>query len=254
MEPVTPAVPSRREKQRADTINEIKTAARDLLTESGPTGVSLRAIARTLGMSAPALYRYFPSLDALITALCTDLYTDLCQYMMDECDQLPETELVGRLIVAARGFRRWAVNHRTEFSLMFASLLPGALIASPGCGAATLDPETEPYKSMLGFSRIFGGMFNAIYHQTDAERGFTLTTPPLPPLTDALRDEVLRCVQAIGADVPIEYAYQFHSFWIRLYGLVAMEVFGQLPVLEQGEALLDAEIYSMAGELGVTLG
>jgi AcrR family transcriptional regulator len=247
---VTSTSQSRREKHRAQTIDEIKAAARDLLIEAGPSGISLRAIARKMGMSAPGLYRYFPSLEALITELCADLYQELGAAMSQACQEFPDTILTARLPAAARAFRGWAVSHRAEFTLMFASLAPGTVMSS-ACVVRPLDPDQEPYKSMLSFSRVFGTMFHQLYHQSDAERGFALRTPAIPPLSPQLREEIQRCAGAIGADVPIEFAYIFHSFWIRLYGLVTMEVFGQLPVIEQTEALLEAEIFAMADQLGI---
>ncbi|MGH8792606.1 MAG: TetR/AcrR family transcriptional regulator, partial [Stackebrandtia sp.] len=97
--------PSRRELQRAGTVADIKAAARVRLVESGPSGISLRAVARDLRVSAPALYRYFPSLDALVTALCVDFYDELIGYMWERCEALPETDVVGRLLAATRSFR-----------------------------------------------------------------------------------------------------------------------------------------------------
>src|SRR4051812_11021362 len=73
----TAAVPSRRERQRSATVHEIRRAARRLLTERGPHAISLRVIARELGMSAAALYRYFPSLEALVADVCADVYDEL---------------------------------------------------------------------------------------------------------------------------------------------------------------------------------
>src|SRR6266516_370540 len=74
--PVTEA-PTRRERLRTATLAEIKQAARQLVVRHGPTAISLRAIGRELGMSAPALYRYFPSLEALVMAVCSDVYDEL---------------------------------------------------------------------------------------------------------------------------------------------------------------------------------
>lgn len=254
MESVTTVPPTRREKQRASTIAEIKAVARELLVQTGPSGISLRAIARQMGISAPGLYRYFPSLEALITELCADLYSELREHMESECDKLPAENVIQRLLVAARAFRSWAVSHRPEFTLMFASLAPGSVIAGPGCVGASLDPEVEPYASMLRFSRVFGRMFNQVFTQSDEERGFSIVMPEPPPMSQALQEELIRCAVAIGMDVPLGFAFMFHSFWVRLYGLVAMEVFGQLPVVEQAEALFEAELFAMAGQLGVRLG
>lgn len=204
-----------------------------------------------MGISAAGLYRYFPSLEALLAELCADFYRELAEYMQHECDALADNDLTEKLRTAARAFRRWAVTHRLEFTLMFASIAPGAVLAGPGTTSSDLDPESEPYRSMLAFSRVFGEIFNGAYHQSEAERGFALTPPTIPPLTPGLKAEIERSSLAIGAHVPLEVGYVLHSFWIRLYGLVAMEVFGQLPLVDQGEALLEAEMAVMAGQLGV---
>src|SRR5215475_4645 len=68
---------TRRERLREGTVADIKRTARELLVYGGPSAISLRAIARTLGMSAAALYRYFPSLEALVMELAGDLYDEL---------------------------------------------------------------------------------------------------------------------------------------------------------------------------------
>jgi AcrR family transcriptional regulator len=249
----TPA-PTRRQRQHADTAAEIKAAARAHIVAAGASGLSLRAVARDVGLSAPALYRYFPSLEALVVAVVVDMYGELRDYMLSECDKLPTGDLLARLVVAAHSFRQWAVSHRPEFALMFASLIPGAVISKPGCTSADLDPEAEPYASMLRFSRVFGDLINRAWNQSDEERGFTLEIPPAPDMPPELRDEITRCATAIGAeDVPFDFAYAFHSYWVRLYGLIAMEVFGHLPVVGQAEAYFDTEVAAMAAGLGVTL-
>ncbi|GLZ75645.1 TetR family transcriptional regulator [Actinorhabdospora filicis] len=247
MEPVTPKPPTRRERVHAATLAEIKAVARRQLTAGGPDAISLRAIAREMGMGAPALYRYFPSLDALMTALNVDLYDELREYMQAACDTHAPTDYVGRLLTAARAFRTWAVGHRAEFTLMFASV-------SPGAADHSLPHDVEPFASHLRFSTVFGRLFRALYVQDDTERGFPLPTPQIPPLSPALRDELLTCSRHIGADVPVEFAFLFLSYWIRLYGLVAMEVYGQLPIIHSSTELFDALLIEMASQLTVDIG
>lgn len=243
--------PSRRDKRRADTKADIKAIARELLIDSGPAGISLRAIARRLNLSAPALYRYFDSLEALQTDLCADLYIELRNHLQDATDTRPPEDLLGRLLTAARGFRTWAIANQAEFVFMFASQVPDS-IARINRARAEPDPAAEPYRSMLQFNAIFGYLFNRIYHQTADERGFPLHPPTIPPIPHRLREEIDQCSRAMGmADIPIEYTYTFHTFWIRLYGMVAMEVFGQLPVLAHAEALFEAELHAMANQFGV---
>src|SRR5258707_15891802 len=69
--------PSRRDRVRAATTEEIKQTARRILVSEGPDAVSLRAIAREMGMTAPALYRYFGSHEELIKHVCADIFTEL---------------------------------------------------------------------------------------------------------------------------------------------------------------------------------
>ena len=247
MEPVTPRTPNRRERVRNATVAEIKSVARDQLTADGPAAISLRAIARDMGMSAPALYRYFPSLEALLVALVVDLYDELRVYMEGECGRLPAEDHIGRLLVAAKAFRTWAVEHRPEFTLMFAS------VDLHAAGAAHHDPTIEPHAAAARFSQVFGRIFHELYRQTDEERGFPLPTPAVPNMSPELQQELVMCAHTIGADVPVEFSYMFLTYWIRLYGVVAMEVHGQLPIIEHPDLLFNAMLAEMASQLRVDI-
>lgn len=81
---------NRRERVREATVTEIKQAAHGQLVAGGPTAISLRAIARDLGMTAAALYRYFPSLDALVEELCADCYDQLTESVTKARDSAPD--------------------------------------------------------------------------------------------------------------------------------------------------------------------
>ncbi|MEV0650559.1 TetR/AcrR family transcriptional regulator [Phytomonospora sp. NPDC050363] len=247
MEPVTPKPPNRRERVRNATVAEIKAVARRQLTADGPLAISLRAIARDMGMSAPALYRYFPSLEALLVALCVDLYDELRAFMETACDELAEDDHIGRVLVAARSFRSWAVSHRPEFTLMFAS------VDLHHNTDSHLDPTAEPHAAATRFSQVFGRIFGELYRQTDEERGFPLPLPTVPPMSAELQGELMACSQTIGADVPMEFAYIFLTYWIRLYGVVAMEVYGQLPVVNHPDLLFNAMLAEMAAQLQVDI-
>src|SRR5687768_13452672 len=116
----------RRERVRERTLAEIKELARIQLVAGGPAGVSLRAIARDMGMTAAALYRYFPALDALVIELCTDLFDEVrtaCEAARDALD--PAADPVERLVVMARALRTWALAHRPEATLIFGPPVPG---------------------------------------------------------------------------------------------------------------------------------
>src|ERR1700761_3177 len=125
---------SRRDRVRADTVREIKLTARRVLVEQGGDGFALRAIAREMGMTAPALYRYFDSREDLVEHVVADLYDELTGALEAARDAArPATHAV-QLIAACRAFRTWATTHHTEFGLLFGSAgeRPGSDLAEPG--------------------------------------------------------------------------------------------------------------------------
>ena len=101
---------------------------------TGPTSISLRAIARELGMSAAALYRYFPSLEALVAEVCADVYDELRAAVTAAGRDEPSA--AGQLMAMARGFRRWSIGHPQEFGLLFGTPVPGVAEMEDGCESA----------------------------------------------------------------------------------------------------------------------
>src|SRR5258708_39623608 len=78
---------SGRDRVRAATTQEIKQTARRLLVSQGSEAVSLRAIARDMGMTAPALYRYFDSHEELIKHVVADIFTELAVELREKIDE-----------------------------------------------------------------------------------------------------------------------------------------------------------------------
>src|SRR5215469_3655476 len=101
--------PTRRERLRTATVAEIKQLARRLLVDGGPSAISLRAIARDMGMTAPAIYRYFASLDALIQELVEDFFDELRAAV--EAVPVDPGRPAEQLMEMARALRRWSVAH-----------------------------------------------------------------------------------------------------------------------------------------------
>jgi AcrR family transcriptional regulator len=96
----------RRERLRREMTDEIIGAARQLLEKGGASAISVRAIARQVGVTAPAIYRYFPSLDALMSALSESVISELCAAVESARDE------AGGM---ARAFRGWALDHPASF-------------------------------------------------------------------------------------------------------------------------------------------
>lgn len=241
--------PTRRGRVRVATDQDIRRTARTLLVERGPEAVTLRAIARALGITAPALYRYYGSRDDLIQHLRLDVIADLAAELSEEVAALTDDAAV-QLFAICRGFRRWALTHTKEFTLVFAS--PTGEVGSAAGSVATLNRASEP------FGRIFlitAGRILAT-HQ--------LTIPPAeavpPELRDdltAFQDELLAVLRESGAEFPedkmdLGTTYVMIQFWARLYGHITLEVFGNYPIpMSKPDAVFDALLADLAHEIGL---
>jgi AcrR family transcriptional regulator len=116
---------TRRERVRAETTTEIKDVALQQMAEQGAASLSLRSIAREMGMSAPALYRYFPNRDALVTALIVDAYNSLADALQTANDGQESGDYNGRFHAVTHAYREWALSHRAEYALIYGTPIPG---------------------------------------------------------------------------------------------------------------------------------
>ena len=226
----------RRERIRSATVAEIKNLARQLLVSGGPAAISLRAIARDMGMTAPAIYRYFPSLDALVGDLCEDLFDELREWVEAARDACPADEPLPRLTEMARAFRRWSVAHPAEFGLMFGSPVPGVTRYEADC----VGPDHA------------GARFGAPFLQAFAEVWHTsrFPTPPVELIEQKLGRYIAPHEVSHGAGLPVEVVYAYLSGWTRLYGLVAMEVFGHLGwAVTEVEPLFELELAAFVAQM-----
>lgn len=225
---------TRRERVRAQTVQDIKSAARQHLVAAGPGGVQLRPIARDLGMTAPALYRYFDSHEALLEALVADCYGEVAAVIEAEVDPA-RGDLRTRLTGSARAFRGWAIAHPAEFTLLFGSPIPGVAPAE----------ESESHHQARRFGQAFGRLF--------AELWATQPFPVGEPLAPDLRALLEEYADHVGVPLPPEAIAVFLSCWVRLYGAVTMEVFGHLSfALDDPGPLFERELARMCTELGLS--
>ncbi|WP_063049107.1 TetR/AcrR family transcriptional regulator [Nocardia arthritidis] len=221
---------------------DIRRVASALLVERGPDAVTLRAIARELGVTAPALYRYYNSLEDLLERLRLDFCADLAAELTAEIATLPDDGVV-QFFAICRGFRRWALTHTREFTLVF---------ASPGAGQA---------RALRRFDEPFGRVFLATAGRLLAT--YDIVTPSTDVIPPELREdlvhfqtELLAALSESGQKFPAEkldlgVTYLMIQIWARLYGHVTLEVFGNYPIpLDNPEILFDA----MLADLGRTAG
>lgn len=221
MPPDVPSQPTRRERARAATRAEILAAARDLLVAGGTEDVTLRGIAAKLGITAPALYRYFGSREELLGALCNSIYDELADTLVAARDSDPNVELKQRFLATSYAFRGWALEHRAEFGLLFGAPIPGVLIDN----ADNLDPATN---RGMRFGQVWLELFAELWHQHPVD---------LAPLDPGLAEQLASYHEQIGRVVPIGAVALYLSCWMRLYGAVATEAFGHLDfALHDGNA------------------
>jgi AcrR family transcriptional regulator len=209
---------TRRERVRDATVLEIKRTARTLLVQDGPDALTLRAIARAMGMTPAALYRYFAGHEEIVAALCQDVLDELTRTLEAARDSVRPDDPVGRLMAACRAFRRWSLAHPREFQLTFASAAERAPLG-----------HEEP-----GGDISFGAVFLGIFVEIWGHQPF-----PVPDERDLPAGLVsqLRAISAGTGDLlPLGVLAAYLAGWVRLYGAVTIEVFGHL-----GFALTDAE-------------
>jgi AcrR family transcriptional regulator len=213
-----PSGPTRRERVRDATVLEIRRTARALLVQDGPDALTLRAIAREMGMTPAALYRYFPSHEEIVAALCQDVLDEITRTLESARDSVSPADPVGRLMAACREFRRWSLAHPREFQLTFASV-----VDRPPVG------HEEP-----GGDISFGAVFLGVFVEIWAARPFSV--PAGSDLPADLTRQLHAFSAATGVQLPPGVLAAYLAGWVRLYGAVTIEVFGHL-----GFALTDAE-------------
>ncbi|MDN3358279.1 TetR/AcrR family transcriptional regulator [Actinomadura sp. DC4] len=199
-----------RERVRAELIGEITDIARRHLGRDGAAGLSLRAVAREMGMVSSAIYRYFPSRDDLLTALIIDGYNAVAETVEKAEAACPRGDHMGRWLAVCHALRDWALAHPQEYALLYGSPVPG--YSAP---EDTIAPAT---RTVL----VFGGIFG------DAHRDGVLDPPggyPPAPATFAGDANAIRTV--LLPDVPDDMVARAVTGWPGLFGAVSFELFGQ---------------------------
>ncbi|GAA1242507.1 TetR/AcrR family transcriptional regulator [Prauserella halophila] len=202
-----PAHHTARERARAELTAEIKEEARKQLADKGANGLSLRAVARELGMVSSALYRYFPSRDDLLTALIVDAYDALG-------DTLDAAAASGdgpadRWRAAAFALRTWVSSHPHEYALLYGTPVPG---------------YRAPQDTVAPAGRI-PGCFLRIVHDAWQSAGMRAGgAEPGEPLRTQART-ITAALDLTG--LPEEVVLQAVDAWTQLFGTVALEFTGQ---------------------------
>jgi AcrR family transcriptional regulator len=224
-----------RERVRAELMAEITEVARRHLAKEGAAGLSLRAVARELGMASSAIYRYYPSRDDLLTALIIDGYNAVGE-AVERAEAVPARgDHMARWLAACHAVRDWALAHPHEYALLYGSPVPGYRAPED-----TIVPAVR-YVAVLG--RIIG----------DAHRAGVLDPPGgYPPAPESFAADADAIRQVVLPDVPDDIVARAITAWPGLFGAVSFELFGQYNnVVTDLAATFDYAMRGLGGFLGL---
>jgi AcrR family transcriptional regulator len=224
-----------RARVRAEMITEIKAVARHHLETDG-ANLSLRAVARDMGMVSSALYRYFASRDELLTALILDAYNALGAVVeAADATESDRGDLRGRWLAAARAIRGWALARPAEYALLYGSPVPG--YAAPRDTIAAASRTAVVLVTILADGHAMG----------------TLSAPAASPrLVPAVRADLALARDQISPGLPEELLLLGMTGWLQLFGTVSFELFGQFNnVIEARADFFDEQMTLMADLMGI---
>jgi AcrR family transcriptional regulator len=213
-----------RQRARAELTSEIKAAARRQVASAGAQQLSLRAVARELGMVSSSLYRYFPSRDDLLTALIIDAYDALGESAEQAAAALPRADIRGRWRACCAAARDWALAHPQEYALIYGSPVPGYQAPQ----------ETIPPAGRV--ARVLGGLLADAWAAGPAATpagaaglaAMTAGAAAAGPLQPPLGEQAAALAAAIAPGVPGPTVVRALIAFTQLFGMISFELFGQL--------------------------
>ena len=230
---------TRRERQRAATVEEIKEVARGLMREQGTIDVWFTDIAKEMGMTPPALYRYFADRDALLTELIAEAYRELGREVAEAREQCDPDDIGGRWIAVGTAYRDWARRESEQFALILGMPVPGYVAPQDG-------PTTDAAKdAMAQLSLLF---------IRAAELGVLQES-----LVRDVSDEMAACAaekhpELDGLVPPESFQAMIHA-WATLHGVTCLDAYGQFDWMtdEAREALFVSTLRAAALAAGIPI-
>lgn len=207
---------SRRERARAATIAEIKRTALDLMHEQGVTDVRFTDIARVMGMTPPALYRYYADRNELLTELITDAYGHLGETIATARERVDPTDIGARCFAVASAYRDWARTEPQRFALVLGMPVPGYVAPDEG-------PTTEAAKgAMAQLAELF----------VSAALSGQLREPLVREVSAAVAGCGHEKHPELDGIVPPESFQAMLQAWASLHGFTSLEAYGHLDWFE----------------------
>lgn len=228
------AIRTARQRAREELTREIREEARKQLVTQGAQRLSLRSVARELGMVSSALYRYFPSRDDLLTALIIDAYDALGAAVEAAEQGVGRDKYRERWRVLCRAVRGWAKEHSHEYALIYGSPVVGYQAPQE-----TIAPASRGV-------RVLGGLL------ADAAAAGVLVPVDAPPLTPGLSEQVAGVAEQIAEGVPSDVLARALIAWTQLFGSVSFELSGHLVgSVDPAEEFVAHAVECMADFIGL---
>ncbi len=202
-----------RQRAREQTMADILRIGREHLTSQGAAAVSLRAVARDLGVVSSAVYRYVSSRDELLTLLIVDAYNDL-GHRVDTVIAEASVDPFARFVALAGAVRSWALGEPARYALLFGTPVPGYQAPAE----RTNDAGTRVVVALMAIIEDAWKTGDLSWPPAEGNRAVDLS-PPLATDLEAIRNEY-------GLTVPVELVARGMACWSGLFGAVNFEVFG----------------------------
>ncbi|WP_027861407.1 TetR/AcrR family transcriptional regulator [Marmoricola sp. URHB0036] len=200
-----------RQRARAQTLADITRIGRSHLATEGAAALSVRAVARDLGVVSSAIYRYVRSRDDLLTLLVVDGYDELGDAVDAAEGAVARDDLRGRFLAIGRAVRAWALREPATYALLFGSPVPGY--------QAPAERTTGPGTRVIGaLVRVWEDAYVA---------GVVEAAVPAPRIPRALATDARRVRKELDLTAPDDLLLRGVLGWAALFGCVSFEVFGQ---------------------------
>jgi len=229
-----------RERTRAEIIRQILDVGRRHLATEGAAGLSLRAIARELGASSSAVYRYVASRDELLTMLIVAAYDALGAAAETKEAAVARADLAGRWLAVCGAVRDWALANPNEYALIYGTPVPGYTAPT-----ATIAPAARVSTVLVGILADAAGRLTPAIAEDDVPPGDQKALAPAR--------------STVGPEVPDALLHRGLMAWAALFGTVSFELFGQLHGIvgdQPGdrEAFFAESVRRWAAQVGIAPG
>ncbi len=203
--------PGVRAARRDDVTQRVLEIGRRHLSEQGAAALSLRAVARDLGMVSSAVYRYVADRDDLLTLLLMDAYSELADVVDEAVAGAARSAWDTRILVAATAVRSWGLREPARYALLYGSPVPGYVAPE-----RTTEPGTRVIRLLVDLV------------EEGVSRGDVTDGPGPVPVPRALRTDLAQVRDALGATMDAAVLGRAVGLWATVFGAVSLEVFGQL--------------------------